>query len=70
MSIDYFAFAKDTTETFRRAVTNSERQHTRSRGRYCAMCERWFLSLRTKDCPQCGADTVPAATNPNGPEAA
>jgi hypothetical protein len=67
--MDYFQFAKDTTETFRRAVTTSERQH-RSRGRYCELCDKWFLSLRTKDCPQCGADTVPAATDPNAPEPA
>jgi hypothetical protein len=29
----------------------------RSRRRYCGMCDKWFASLRSIECPLCGADT-------------
>jgi hypothetical protein len=36
------------------AVTEAKQ---RSRRRYCGMCDKWFASLRSIECPLCGADT-------------
>ena len=30
--------------------------------RYCEMCDKWFKSLRTVDCPDCGDATKKVAT--------
>lgn len=30
------------------------------KNRYCEMCDRWFPSLRTVECPLCGDQTKPA----------